>query len=45
MDPHFKSGLRLVQARKGPKCEIQELVAEALNDLFAKYDVPTVRHD
>ncbi len=45
MDPNFKSGLRLVQARKGPKCELQHLLAEALNDLFAKYDVPTVRQD
>jgi len=45
MDPNFKSSLRLVQARKGPKCELQDLIAEALNDLFVKYDVPTVSQD
>ncbi len=45
LDPHFKSALRLVQARKGPESTIQELIAEALNDLFVKYDVPTVRQD
>lgn len=38
----FKSSLRLVQARKGGDPTIQELMAEALNDLFIKYDVPTV---
>jgi hypothetical protein len=37
----FKSSLRLVQARKG-NATIQDLMAEALNDLFIKYDVPTV---
>ena len=37
----FKSSLRLVQARKG-NVTIQDLMAEALNDLFIKYDVPTV---
>jgi hypothetical protein len=38
----FKSNLRLVQARKGPSATFQALLAEALNDLFIKYDVPTV---
>lgn len=45
LDPHFKSALRLVQARKGPGSTLQELLAEALNDLFVKYDVPTIRQD
>ncbi len=39
----FKSSLRLVQARKGPNSALQDLMAEALNDLFTKYDVPTIR--
>ena len=41
----FKSSLRLVQARKGGNATIQDLMAEALNDLFAKYDVPTINKD
>jgi hypothetical protein len=41
----FKSSLRLVQARKGGNVTIQDLMAEALNDLFTKYDVPTVRQE
>lgn len=45
LDPDFKSGLRLVQVRKGPKATVQDILAEALNDLFTKYDVPTVRQD
>ncbi len=36
--PEVKSSLRLVQAKNGGK--IQDLVAEALNLLFAKYGVP-----
>jgi hypothetical protein len=39
----FQTSLRLVHARTGKKK--QELIAEALNDLFAKYDVPQVRED
>ena len=39
----FKSSLRLVQARKGRNATLQDLMAEALNDLFTKYDVPTIR--
>lgn len=35
-----KRSLRLVQARRPGN--IQELMEEALNDLFAKYDVPQV---
>ena len=41
----FKSSLRLVQARKGRNAALQDLMAEALNDLFTKYDVPTIRQD
>ena len=36
--PEVKSSLRLVQAQNGRK--IQDLLAEALNLLFAKYGVP-----
>jgi len=45
MDPNFKASLRLVQARKGGSASFQDLMAEALNDLFTKYDVPTVRQE
>ena len=45
LDPNFKSSLRLVQAHKGPNATFQHILAEALNDLFTKYDVPTVRQD
>jgi hypothetical protein len=41
----FKSSLRLVQIRKGQGVFIDDLIAEALNDLFRKYDVPTIQHD
>ena len=41
----IKVSLRLVQARKGPSSTLQDIMAEALNDLFAKYDVPAVRQD
>lgn len=43
LHPDFKSSLRLVQARKGANATLQDLMAEALNDLFTKYDVPTIR--
>jgi hypothetical protein len=43
LHPDFKSSLRLVQARKGRNAALQDLMGEALNDLFAKYDVPTIR--
>jgi hypothetical protein len=36
--PEVKASLRLVQARRGGT--IQDILAEALNDLFAKYSVP-----
>lgn len=41
----FKRGLRLVQARRGHGCTLEQLAAEALNDLFTKYNVPTIATD
>lgn len=41
----FKRSLRLVQAHRGNGCTLEQLAAEALNDLFAKYNVPTVATD
>jgi len=43
LPPDYKSSLRLIQARTGKS--LQTLIAEALNDLFGKYDVPVVRGD
>jgi len=43
LSPDYKASLRLVQARTGKS--LQTLIAESLNDLFGKYDVPTVRND
>jgi hypothetical protein len=43
LSPDFKASLRLIQARTS--ASLQTLIAEALNDLFSKYDVPTVRED
>lgn len=37
--PAVKQSLRLVQA-KHPALTVQDLLAEALDDLFAKYNVP-----
>src|SRR5260370_11194682 len=45
LHPDFKRSLRLAQIRKGGKVYLDDLVAEALNDLFFKYDVPTVNHE
>ena len=45
MHPDFKTSLRLVQAAKGPSSTLQDILAEALNDLFAKYNVPAIRQD
>ncbi len=39
----FKSSLRLVQAQTGK--DVQSLVADALNELFHRYQVPTVNQD
>lgn len=41
----FKRSLRLVQARRGHGCTLEQLAAEALNDLFSKYNVPTIASD
>ena len=40
LSPDYKSNLRLIQARTGQS--LQTIVAEALNDLFQKYDVPAI---
>lgn len=41
LSPDYKASLRLIQARTNTS--LQDLLAEALNDLFAKHDVPTIR--
>lgn len=41
----FKRSLRLVQAQRGNGCTLEQLAAEALNDLFGKHNVPTVGMD
>jgi hypothetical protein len=41
LHPDYQTSLRLIHARTGRKK--QDLIAEALNDLFAKYDVPQIR--
>lgn len=41
LDPAFKRSLRMVQAITDKKLE--PLLAEALNDLFQKYNVPQIR--
>ena len=41
----FKRSLRLIQAHRGGGCTLEQLAAEALNDLFSKYNVPTVAND
>jgi hypothetical protein len=38
-----RSSLRMIQA-KHPEKLVQDLVAEAMNDLFAKYNVPQTAH-
>ncbi len=40
LSPDYKTSLRLIQARENRS--IQALIGEALNDMFAKYNVPTV---
>jgi hypothetical protein len=50
LNPDFGTSLRLVQIRKrqaaqGKKVYLDDIIAEALNDLFIKYDVPTVLHE
>jgi len=41
----FKRSMRLVQAHQGSGCTLEGLAEEAFNDLFSKYNVPTVSHD
>jgi len=41
LSPDYKASLRLIQAKTGHS--LQDLLAEALNDLFAKHDVPVIR--
>jgi hypothetical protein len=41
----FKKSIRLVQAKKADNAELQDLMAEAFNELFAKYNVPTVNQE
>jgi len=43
LDPAYKRSLRMVQAVSDKKLEL--LLAEALNDLFAKYNVPQIHDD
>ncbi len=43
LSPDYKASLRLIQAKTGRS--LQDLLAESLNDLFGKYDVPMIRHD
>ena len=43
LDPAYKRSLRMVQAVTDKKLE--PLLAEALNDLFHKYNVPQIRED
>jgi hypothetical protein len=38
-DPTVKASFRLIQAQH-PQLSLQDLLAEALDDLFAKYNVP-----
>jgi hypothetical protein len=45
LHPDFKKSLRLVQLRRGGKVYLDDLIAEALNDLFRKYDAPIVTHE
>ena len=50
LNSDFGTSLRLVQIRKrkdaqGKKVYLDDLMAEALNDLSLKYDVPTVLHE
>lgn len=46
LPPEYKTSLRMIQIKTGgkggPERGFQQLMAEALNDLFAKYDVPTI---
>lgn len=41
----FKRSLRLVQAHRGNGCTLEQLAAEAFNDLFSKCNVPLVHNE
>jgi hypothetical protein len=41
----FKKSIRLVQAKRPDNSSLQDLMAEAFNDLFSKYNVPTVNQE
>ncbi len=45
LNPDFDRSLLLVMAKSPTGTDKQTLIAEALNDLFSKYNVPTVRND
>ena len=40
LSPNYQRGLRLIQARNDGS--LQDPIAEALNELFARHDMPTV---
>jgi hypothetical protein len=40
LDPEFRKSFRMVQAQTDK--DMQELIAEAFNDLFRKYNVPVI---
>jgi hypothetical protein len=40
LDPDFRKSFRMVQAQTDK--DMQELIAEAFNDLFRKYKVPVI---
>jgi hypothetical protein len=42
LDPAYKSSLLQIRAQDSLKTQ-ESLIAEALNDLFEKYHVPTIR--
>lgn len=44
LDADYKTSLRAIQM-KHPNRSLQELLSEALNDLYAKYNVPVVREE
>jgi len=41
----FKKSIRLVQAKRPDNSSLQDLMAEAFNDLFSKYNVPTINQE
>lgn len=43
LNPSFRASIRMIQVQDTGKSQ-QDLIAEALNLLFGKYNVPTVRY-